>query len=440
MEIDVLILYEHIPRELETCILLGRILEDLGLKVEIRSIPFQFWEAQDQLRPRLAVSPWRTKRILHLKAPGGGMPFVLDLHQEQIGNVSNQKMYYMSEEPFCSFFHAAWGQSFRDGLVEGGVDASKVFVTGYPRLDFYRPELLGLSLSRKKLASLYGLDPEKQWVVIVSSFSHADISSEDRRRFKKYGLTEEDEWANESILSRNSAFEMISTASAKNPGVEFIYRPHPSESSDVPERKGKGMRVIRELDIRHWFINSDAALIWNSTACVESFLARVPFYKFRPRPLGANWEIPMLEKVREANPENFQGILDELAAKGKEALWLELEGEYTHFRKCAEDIYDMSRFALVETAAIINSTLAGADEGEQPGSAQRYSPIRVFLDRKRTSIRDWGIRKKILTRLSRGYEIKQYDLPDRSREVEIENSVNENVDTGKIAELVRLKG
>ncbi len=438
MELDVLIFYEHPARELESCHLLGAVLRESGLSVEIRSIPYQFWEARRTLRPRAVVSPWTSRRFFNLKSPEGGVPVLLDLHQEQIGDGATEGIYQRCEPPFDRIFHAAWGKRFREGIIRAGMCPDHVFLTGYPRLDFYRPEFAGLSQNKEALAEQFGLDPEKRWVLLISSFAAADLSRDDLIRFRKKGFYNIEELAQEAKQSREVTMELLRSEADRHGEMEFIYRPHPAERSLDALLKGSGVKIIRKLDIRHWFLNGDLALIWNSTSCIEAYLAGIPFFKFRPRPMDQQFEIPTMRHAPTVTGENLPQVLNKLESADKKALFDKLSGEYDQFREDLSPNYEIDHSAIETTAATVFSLLSGRVRLTGCFDRYRYSEFRVAWEGFRTRIRDRGIRSGWLPSVIRRYQITGNDMPSATREENILKRIVQTVDLEVLA--LKVKG
>lgn len=437
MILDVLIFYEHPARELESCLLLGAILKRLGLRVAIRSIPYQFWESQKSLHPRIVVTPWTSRRFFNLKSPTGKVPILFDLHQEQIGDAATEGIYQRCSDPYDQIYHAAWGKRFRNGIVSAGLSPENVFLTGYPRLDFYRPECKGLNFDKITLAEKYELDPKQQWVLVVSSFAAADLSRDDIKRFKSKGFFNIEELALEASSSRESTFKLLRELSKEGKGIQFIYRPHPAEASLDALVEGTGVKIIRGLDIRHWFLASDLALIWNSTSCIEAFLAKIPFFKFRPEPMDPVFEIPTMKHVPVVTKEDLPAALDFLQSLGKEQMFLKYSREYSLFKEDLAPNYELERSAIVSTAATILRLLKRSEQQDSVFAGYRYSTYRVAWESFRTRVRDWGIRAGWLPNVIPRYKITKNDMPSLAEEENITNQIARTVDLDAVVLAVR---
>ena len=436
MNIDVLILYEHLVRELETSLLLKKILRDLGYRVETRSLPYEFWDAQKELRPRLVLSPWSSRRLLHLRNPEGRLPMLFDLHQEQIGIESEQSL-KRPTEPFGRFYHAAWGERFREGLVSYGVKKDHVFLTGFPRLDFYRHELRSLSFSRNEIASMFGLDAEKKWILFVSSFSGADSNIVDCKRHISHGFSKVREISIESQKHRKATVEFLYVLASQLPGFQLIYRPHPSESSDITSNRRGAVRVIRELDIRNWFLASDLALIWNSTSCIEALQAEIPFFKVRIKDLDPEYEMLSMRSVPILGKDRVVEVLEQCELMERKSFFRLLSSSYDKFRKETDMMYSRDKFAILETVKAVTGLLDDEKDPVDPFYSYEYPSSLVAIERLRVKARDAAIRTGILPSFFRSYEIKKNDLPSNEKEEEFMEMLDKNDQVQLIPKMLR---
>lgn len=178
MEIDVVIIVEHLNRELESALLLERA---LGERHITSKIVFKGWNegpASCFIKPKVIVTPWcyDNKDVEALCCYRGGFPDgtfdIVDLHSEQV-TTPDGLSFVLPTDKAKRTFHICWGQFFSDALASVGVDARRTCVAGSNRLDFFRDEYRNLSLRKEQLGIEFGIDPAKPWVLFIGNFSTA---------------------------------------------------------------------------------------------------------------------------------------------------------------------------------------------------------------------------------------------------------------------------
>lgn len=310
MEIDVVIIVEHLNRELESALLLERA---LGERHITSKIVFKGWNegpASCFIKPKVIVTPWcyDNKDVEALCCYRGGFPDgtfdIVDLHSEQV-TTPDGLSFVLPTDKAKRTFHICWGQFFGDALASVGVDARRTCVAGSNRLDFFRDEYRNLSLRKEQLGIEFGIDPAKPWVLFIGNFSTAFFTDERVAELDARGLFNTAENRETSKRAYNETLSWMVDA-LRDPAlkdVEFIYRPHPSEplSERLQTIEGEfsNLHVIKQHAIRDWFLNCDIGLTWCSTSSVEAAYAGLPVFALRPFEIPAHLQFKLLETIEQ---------------------------------------------------------------------------------------------------------------------------------------------
>lgn len=321
MKIDVLILYEHINRELESALFLQKVLEERGYTAHVAHVGWDEGPAKIQYQTRLIVTPWcydgkDIRTICNYKscAPSGKLK-LLNIHCEQITSDEAMKFLLPAGEA-KDIYHIAWGEFFKEQLMSVGVKEERICVAGSSRLDFFRRECSAISKSREELAKEFSLDESRKWVLLVGNFSAAFCSEETIANLEGRGYSN---IRAQVDIAKRTYPEVLNWYDAileqfSESNMEFIYRPHPSElMSDqlkALEEKYENFRVIRDYSIRDWFVTCDVAFSWNSTSAVEAASAEIPTYALRPVHIPEDLAFPILESVEQiVDLEQFKAAI-----------------------------------------------------------------------------------------------------------------------------------
>lgn len=242
--------------------------------------------------------------------------------------------------------HCAWGSRFEELLIEHGIPRERIRITGHPRFDIYHhPELL---LDRKALASRYGLDADKSWVLVPYNFNMAYISPAYRAQLvsRKYALT--DEFIAGFARARDAFTSMMRKLADTFPEVEFVLRVHPAgyESKALYEgesRTRKNLHAIAEYDIANWITQAALTIVWNSTSSMEAMVASRPVIAYEPFPFSEPFEydvnkiLPTFRTVDEV-----VDVIRALPAPELTYDWTLFERWYRHRDgKCLERLVDI---------------------------------------------------------------------------------------------------
>lgn len=275
-KIDVLIYYEHVARELDSCLILKFELEKLGLISRIVPVHKNRYVSLVRYRPRFVVVPFlfaNKNDIVYqeLKYCYGDV-ICLNLHHEQFYNEMTKFHFMPNNELSRNVFHLAWGKFFADDLISvGNVDPEKVLICGNPRTDnFY----------------YYSANKIKQYILgykdivfVPTSFSWAFVNEE---YFIKGAKIERKIFEQKKKLTFDSAvlfLTSIRNLAKKYPQKLFVVRPHPFEDILFYKQFLKGLLnrslennilVIREGSVYDWLKVSRLTIGWLTSVSLEA--------------------------------------------------------------------------------------------------------------------------------------------------------------------------
>lgn len=286
----VIIFFQHRVREWQACVRLAENLRRRGVEATIYNIDFEWARAvRDAVRHGIdgLVMPWMYHDSNYLLLA----PFlrfnprliVVNLHQEQLGTpISLRMILPKGEDAKNSVLHYVWGDHFRRELEAVGVRQDLITVTGNMRNDAVATTLL----DKTELATRYGLDPHKRWVLIAESRgwvrSYTPAFRADLIR-QGYTASEADEFIDVTRRSLDAAVaELDSLPPDFLPECELIYRAHPGTLAD--DFSDPRVHAIAGESIHDWLANIDLIVVWTSTTIYEAELHGVPGVVWSPVP------------------------------------------------------------------------------------------------------------------------------------------------------------
>ena len=122
-----------------------------------------------------------------------------------------------------------WGPKTAQRLRAHGVSEGNSPVTGAVMMDFLRPEFAGYFAGKEALCRKYGLDPEKQLHLYISSFGYASMTDEEVKELSEMAGTDFSGFAATNRASMDETLRWFDQYLADHPEVELVYRRHPSE-------------------------------------------------------------------------------------------------------------------------------------------------------------------------------------------------------------------
>lgn len=158
-EIDVLIYFEHVVRELNACMILKYQLEKIGLRAEIVSTHRNRYWNFVKYRPRIIVVPFffsgKGDIAYEEFIAMYGDVLILNLHQEQLYNEMTKSHFLPKNEITKNAYHLAWGNDFKEALLSAGVSSEKIVMAGDPRTDDYYYNNKDFSAIKKALTKRF---------------------------------------------------------------------------------------------------------------------------------------------------------------------------------------------------------------------------------------------------------------------------------------------
>ncbi len=256
--------------------------------------------------------PWSLEHVEELASTSAGreilfLPFYYDdkdfdkylfrgnYQQKWIVNLAFEQMHFACGRSYLlpdgrfardEMVHCAWGDRFRDLLIEHGIPPQRVRITGHPRFDLYsRPELL---YTRAELAKQFELDPGRMWILVPHNFNFAFVSEELIKQLaaRRYYLS--DAFIQGVRLARDAFKDMVCELADAYPEAEVILRVHPAgfEQESHYEQKKRRIKAIANYDIANWIMQSALTIVWNSTSAMEALVAGKPVVSYEPYPFS----------------------------------------------------------------------------------------------------------------------------------------------------------
>lgn len=297
-QIDVLIIYEHVKRELENCALLKTELERRGYKTEVLymySMPIR-WniEAKVIVVPHVYDEGQLKFFVINKKSNNRN---VIDLQYEQVLSESSEDGIHNPSGLAREAQHIAWGRAQKERYLRHGINASHIHETGSISMDLLRKEFSDYFASKEQIGKTCRIDSNKEWVLFISSFSYANRTKKDLDLLSKLNPNAH-KFADISNQSYKIILEWLETAAQKNPNKIFIYRKHPAELKDdylkYLELKYSNFKCIDSFSMRQWSIVVDKIYNWYSTSLADVFFANRSCYILRPISVPSELEVSIM--------------------------------------------------------------------------------------------------------------------------------------------------
>ncbi|MBR1455475.1 MAG: hypothetical protein IJ593_12665 [Lachnospiraceae bacterium] len=308
MKIDILILYEHVQRELKNACILKVLLERKGYTVKIDNVAWRKGLLNLKYMPKLIISPscqddYGMNYILHnyVGAYSGGYK-ILNLYSEQLASSTAENLLSVKESAL-NIYHIAWGKYTYDLIMKSGLKDCQVCITGSQRLDYCREIFKKLNVDKKTLAKKFNLDIDKKWLLLVGNFPAKDETKIEYLESVGYNNFKE-----LNILTKDTYYELINWYKALlcdkelKDKIELIYRPHPNEIvEDILidlQKEYSNFHIISDYVISDWAINIDFAYIWTSTSSIEISATNVPIVSLVPLKMKEYFEMPLVKYIQ----------------------------------------------------------------------------------------------------------------------------------------------
>lgn len=323
---DVLILIDHINREMQFAALLTQQLNRRGLKTEVVTTKYNLYRIPIIYRAFILITPWvytnREADILYkIRRPDNkGNATIINLHCEQIAGQASDK-FLLPRDRATECQHISWSTPFTKKLISAKVAKEDILELGNPKLDHYR--------DFNKCAS-------PKTVLIVGNAFHL-LTQEEKARFKTNGINIEG-IGKSGLKNYEELTSNLPSILDSNPDLQFIYRPHPSFATrDIKNRtllklaeNHANFRMEHTGAISDAMSNALLLISFHSTSYLESAMLDIPFAILRFSNVHASDDIqdlanwPLVIDSR----ESFQEVLN----KSKNNT-TSLRGKYSQLRE-----------------------------------------------------------------------------------------------------------
>lgn len=294
--VDVLLFLEHKDRELEVIIEIAKgIKHDYGLSVAIASIVYHRINASLLVRPKVVVFPsYGTLMDMFYAMYGNGITYV-NLNWEQMLSVFNKK-YRKPRGQFARSIlkHCAWGENFKEFLIENRVSNQNIFMTGKPSVTLLKKKSEKPSEVRSKIAQDIGIDSNKRWLFFPLTCLHAFKDDYHVKAYVNEEVTEKMAFNRRNYVSKtlNEIFRWIDSLPTENPDYSIVLRPHPSVSvSQYHEHFTRllghvpnNIIITKKFNAHDWLIAADACFTNYSSLALDAYSINKIAYLLEPEP------------------------------------------------------------------------------------------------------------------------------------------------------------
>lgn len=398
---EVLILIEHVSRELESAVLVKYFMEKKGYGVIIDSIKFHKESKVLKYTPDIVIVPWAYSNkevdLFRSFLRKNKKVIILNMHHEQLSNEGSDS-FIIPQEDAKEILHLSWGSNFSKKLLQNGCDEKTIIQVGNPRLDFYKNKLIKISKSKSELATNNGLDESKKWILFIANSFHLLTPNQIKINLDK-GVDIEDQ-IEASIKNREEFLKYVDKYLSENDDVEFIYRPHPSfahidenrEEIVSLEKKYKNFKCISKNSIRDWIINSELSISFHSTSVIECCISRNEFYLMRKIYLKENKDYKFFRDY-EYTIKNYNDF--KLAIEGKTMF------NYNKFKNDIKDDIDLNidTFSAKLIAEKLDYMYSNLEKYYTNINFKHNTHIKVIL---------YSLIKKLIYKLSKFKAIENY--------------------------------
>lgn len=299
--------YDHAEREFAG---LGALYERLSpdWDVAFRSEHYQVLSAGAwafRRKPRIMLVPqcYRPSDLERLLPVLAAAPEIriLVTHEEQLTMPIFRSLLWPSTPASLAVirqcWHIVWNDRSADILAAQGIARDRIFVCGHLRSAVRAHERS--AASRTQIASRWGLDPSKTWVLFAENRTNLlEVNEYERNGFLEAGVIEADlaGLIAEAKTGVDDLMSDLAEVGSSSPelleAVEFVYRPHPGKSVGLPIPEW--VRTISDGDIHEWLSAIDVYATHQSTSIFEASLYGLPCFR-----IGASTYAYTIEGVRD---------------------------------------------------------------------------------------------------------------------------------------------
>ena len=310
--IDVVMLVEHISRELDVVACVGcKLKTNYNINAEIKSyyhdfdnifdrydpkiVVFPFFYGADHVYPAQYLSKWPRAIFVNLAWEQILMKVDYGLKTPR-DQAAREKINYI-----------CWSELFRDFMLKNGVREERLIMAGNPAMKLYDQPYRHYFETRAELARRHNIDPSRKWVLFPESYQYAFFSDELLAALVKDQHADPDLLKESRDYSRRCVSKLFAWANelaAANDPL-FIFRPRPSTTRDAAEQVLKEIigkpvghiAVIKAGSVREWILASDHVVSSHSTTLIEAALADKPVHLFSPEAMPEALAAPWHELV-----------------------------------------------------------------------------------------------------------------------------------------------
>jgi len=335
--VDVLFLIEHVDRELDAASCIVEMLERrFAISADIRNYYSDMLFCLGRYQPAIVVTPFCYFLDHHpIKDYAAAWPKALffNMAWEQILYRMNETV-KVPKDPFARerVHHVCWTRKYRDFIAGLGADQDKLHLTGNPVMRFYDAPYKDYFATRRQLASRYGLDAGRKWILFPENYRWAFLSEAQMAAFVAQDASPDHLAAARQycVRSLTALFATLQELRrADDPLV--ILRPRPATSADemtafmhkAAPHGAPNVRIIKGESAREWILAADHVISSYSTTLIEAAIAGKPLHVFSPEPfpeaLADEWYryAPLLRSGQE--------LLAAIRAPGRKAASAHLE-------------------------------------------------------------------------------------------------------------------
>ncbi len=293
-DIDFLIYAEHLSRELDVgAILKHRLKSEHGLSAMVVPLRSREYEHLMRYNPKVLVMSG------HFWLDKGWQKWQYYWPNAVYANLAYEQVFQKVNAPFkkprtdwgkTELFWSAWGDFYRDYLIEHGVDPKLITINGNPSYSLYREPYRRMYPTRAEMAERHGLDANKRWFLFPENYHAAFFRDVRINEYVDLGVKRETAEAFREF-GKQSVKALCEWMVGLPPDVEFILRPRPANGPIFTEAVKAQMGEIPEnLHItfadtaRDWILTCDAVASSYSTTLIEASMAGKEAYMVQTVP------------------------------------------------------------------------------------------------------------------------------------------------------------
>lgn len=299
--IDFIILYEHMAREIETSALLSAELKKRGYTVDIAEVG----SLRKRKNYRVVLLPYlyNTSNLLPiLHMAHNDIRKIINLQYEQVYSQKLEKEMRLHPSGLAQKAqHIAWGCATQRRLEKFGVNKENIHLTGHIGMDLNYPKFSKAFMTKEELSHEFSLDINKKWHLFISSFSYCNIDCAQTKRLREM-IKETDDIIKIQEKSKNMILQWFENYLTNNKDTYIIYRPHPAEETDnklkMLEKTFSNFKVIKNYSVRQWIKVCDSISNWFSTSIADIYFAKKKCAVLRPVRIPRELDNIILDKER----------------------------------------------------------------------------------------------------------------------------------------------